>query len=265
MRSFEFGDLSWVPDWYHVNMRRYLIFYYKVFGYFKLWIPALSEFISHTGAKKFLELGSGGGEALGLVVSALPDEIIKGREFILSDLSPSSHFVEKINDQPETPFRYEEGAVNATDIPSSMNYPRIFINSFHHFSPPQVARIMKSSVDSGQSMLVLEYVRNTPLGYLSMVFGPIVILLTLPFVVRPKDLPVLLLFTYFIPVFPLMVLWDGLISCSRAYQERELDLIAQQNGIDGHFESYVKRSLFYPAGVTAIIFNPGGKKETSSE
>jgi hypothetical protein len=36
-----------------------------------------------------------------------------------------------------------------------------------------------------------------------------------------------LLFTYFVPLVPLMVLWDGVVSCLRTYDVRELRALVE--------------------------------------
>lgn len=256
VRLFEFGDLDWVPDWYHVNLRKYLIFFYKAFGYFKLWIPSTVEFLDRSKSDTFLELGSGGGEPLALVVSEIPADKVAGKRFILSDINPVQEFVDRTNSQTESPFKYHPEAVDATAIPAELAHPRIFINSFHHFTPEQVVQVVASSVAQKQPMLVLEYVRNTPTGYLSMLTGPLVLILTVPFVVSRKDLLPLLLFTYLIPIFPLMFFWDGIVSCARMYSPQALQRIVADSGAQAEVTGYVKRSLLYPAGVTAVHIWP---------
>ncbi len=258
MRLFEFGDLDWVPEWYHVNLRKYLIFFYKAFGYFKLWIPSTVDFIDKSNSETFIELGSGGGEPLALVVSEIPDDKVSGKRFILSDINPVAEFVDRINGDAASPFEYHPTPVDATAIPAELAHPRIFINSFHHFTPEQVAKVVESSIAQNQPMLVLEYVRNTPLGFLSMLTGPLVLILTVPFVVSRKDLLPLLVFTYLLPIFPLMFFWDGIVSCARMYSPQALQKIVAASGTQADVSGYVKRNLLYPAGVTAVHIWPKG-------
>jgi hypothetical protein len=237
-------------------MRRYLVFYYRLFRYYKLWIPAISEFIERTGSRSYLECCSGSGEILGLVVSNIPGKIADDRNFILSDIKPLPEFVNKINADRDSKIRYNETPLDATQIPAELNYPRIFINSFHHFAPETASRIIQSSVQDGQGIIILEYVRHSPLGYLSMLAGSLIILVTLPFVVAPRRLFLMALLTYAIPLFPLMFLWDGVVSCLRVYRPEELSSIATEAGISVEISSVVKRSLLYPAGVSATCIFP---------
>lgn len=260
MRLFEFGDMKWTPDWYHLYMRRYLVFYYRLFRYFRLWTPAISRFFESTGARSYLECCSGSGKVLELVISDLPEALLDGKSFILSDLNLLPEFVGQVNSIPDSKIRYYELPVDATRIPENLNYPRIFINSFHHFSPDDARQIIQSSIQSGQGLLILEYVRHSVLGYLSMLTGSSLILATLPFVVMPRHLPLMALFTYILPVFPLMFLWDGIVSCMRTYSPVEITRIISEHGIPARTSDYTKRSLLYPAGVSAISILPAAQE-----
>ena len=63
-----------------------------------------------------------------------------------------------------------------------------------------------------------------------MLIVPLLVLLVTPFV-RPFSLARLLL-TYLVPVLPLLILWDGIVSCLRTYRPDEL--LALTAGLDGH-------------------------------
>ncbi len=255
MRLFEFGDLDVIPDYYHVYLRNYLTFFYKLFGYYKLWVPAFSEFIREVDSRKFMECCSGAGEALKLVASELDKKEFEDIEFLLSDIKPHPEFVKKINQSNDLSFRYIDKAIDVTKIEDDFNYPKIFINSFHHLSVEQVEKIFKVNFDQGNEIIVMEYVRNTLMGYLSMLMGPIIVFLTLPFVVRLKHLPLMAIFTYLIPLFPLMMLWDGCVSCLHEYSEKKLTQIVRRlNYSNVNIKASIKRNLFYPAGVSVIIF-----------
>ena len=254
MRFVEFGDLSIVPDLYHVYLRRYLVFFYKVFGYYKLWVPAFSDFIANINSKKLMECCSGAGDPLVLIDSQLNKQRFADVSFLLSDIQPHSEFVDKFNKSDDARFRYIEQSIDVTKTKEEFNYPKIFINSFHHLSPVQVEGVLKENFDARNEIIIMEYVRNSFLGYLSMFVGPLVVLLTLPFIVRLKHLPVMVLFTYIIPLFPLMMLWDGVVSCKHEYSVGRLKKIIELAGLKFKINRTVKRSLMYPAGVSVITF-----------
>jgi len=255
MRFFEFGDLGWVPNLYHIYLRRYLGFFYKLFGYYKLWIPAFSEFIREVNKTKFMECCSGSGETLELIRSQLDKKEFLGIEFLLSDIQPHSEFVKNINQSCDPAFRYIDQSVDVTEMKSDFNHPKIFINSFHHFSEEQVKLIFDSNFNQGNEIIIMEYVRNSLMGYLTMLMGPIIVLLTLPFVVKFKHLPIMIVFTYLIPLFPLMMLWDGFVSCLHEYSVKKLTQLVKKLGHEKiSIKGSIKRNILYPAGVSVVSF-----------
>jgi hypothetical protein len=58
-----------------------------------------------------------------------------------------------------------------------------------------------------------------------MLFSPLTVILVTPFI-RPFKIG-RIVFTYLIPLVPIFVLWDGLVSCFRTYSVREMQVIVQ--------------------------------------
>lgn len=254
MRLFEFGDLDCVPNWYHVYLREYLVFFYKVFGYYKLWVPAFTQFIKQTKAKEIMECCSGAGEPLVLIDAQLDRKEVGELNYFLSDIRPNPEVTKRFNQSENTRFHYIDKSVDVTQDLAEFDCPKVFINSFHHFTPDQVQKIMGYSFEHKNEIIILEYVRKSVMGVLSMVMGPIVVLLTLPFVVKLKDLPVMAFFTYLLPIFPLMMLWDGVVSCMHEYSEHYLRGVAKKFEYDVEITAEIKRNFLYPAGVSIIAF-----------
>ena len=252
MRLFEFGDWPRSPAWYRVYLHRYLVLFYKWFGYYKLWVKPLSDFIRGTKSDTLMEYGSGSGEPLRLIVSCMEREAYAKTRFLLSDIRPNPEWHEKINRNEDQPIRYVPEPVDALTDNGEYSCPRIFINSFHHFDADQAKQIVRNCCDQKQDVLVLEYVRNTLLSFVSMIVGPLTIMLTMPFVARRRDWPTMMLFTYVVPLFPLMFFWDGLVSCRRSYSLRQIQDMVEDMGLSMPISETIGRNILYPAGVSAI-------------
>lgn len=253
MRLFEFGDLKITPAIYRKYLREYLFFFYKIFGYYRLWLPYVSAFIIRTNKKVLMEHCSGDGRVLLLIESQLFGREFDEISYIQSDIRPD-FFAKKIN-QLNSKFHYIEKKVDATRCNDYNKHPKIFINSFHHFTREQALKILEKNLKNRNEVIILEYCRNSILGYLSMFISLPVIFVTLPFRTDTKDLPMMFLFTYALPLFPLMVLWDGIISCLRSYSNMELAKIIYETGIEAKLTTYIKSSIGYPAGVTVHTIN----------
>jgi hypothetical protein len=97
-------------------------------------------------------------------------------------------------------------------------------SSLHHFRPAQARAILQNAVDARQGIGIFE-ITSRSLSAIGMMF----LWFLTPFVFTPSIRPFLwsrLVYTYVLPIIPLVLLFDGLVSCLRTYQTGELrDLI----------------------------------------
>lgn len=96
------------------------------------------------------------------------------------------------------------------------------INSFHQFNEQEARKILSDVSHANQAIAVLEGNNDS----LWQVFGmtvivPLTVLLTAPFV-RPFRIE-RLIFTYLIPILPLVTLLDGFIALFKLYAPKDLD------------------------------------------
>ena len=125
------------------------------------------------------------------------------------------------------------GPVDARDVPAELNGFRTVFNAFHHFKPDDARAVLQSAVSARQPIGVFEIPERTiPIVIATMVFVPILVLLSTPFI-RPFRLE-RLLFTYLIPLVPLTCFWDGFVSQLRAYTPDELRGLADSLGGVGY-------------------------------
>lgn len=258
-RLFEFCDQPWAPSLYHTYLRVYISFFYRIFKYYRLWLAPFADFMRQSGSRRFLECCSGSGEALRLLVGALPDADATDKRFVMSDLFPLPRFVQQINRGGGERFSYHPEPVDVRNIQQQVDSPRIFINAFHHFAPAEAREILRDSVRGGQGLVLMEYCRHAPMAYLSVMLGTLLFMLTVPWVVKLRDLPLMVLGTYVIPVFPCMMLWDGLVSCYRTYTPAQIEALLAETGTRAQVIAHTRRGLSYPAGATTIAVLPAAR------
>ncbi|MEG3765486.1 hypothetical protein [Alteromonas sp. 14N.309.X.WAT.G.H12] len=249
-KLFEFGDLFWVPEFYHAFLRRFMGALYKLMGYHKLWLPELKAFISKAGGT-VLDPCAGSGYVNELLVKEMDNDGVK---FYLSDfmIDKNPEFREHINNLGDDRIHYLDQPIDVLKDNPDFQIPKIFINSFHHFDDEQVAEILRLNLSHGNDILVLEYCDNSVVSYISMLFGPLLAMILLPFITERRQLLVTAIFTYLIPIVPLMLLWDGLVSNLRCYSHRSLKKIVHDTGFtNSTVTTTFRRSWLYPAGVTA--------------
>jgi hypothetical protein len=89
---------------------------------------------------------------------------------------------------------------------------------------------------------------------LAMIFLPISVLITTPFI-RPFKF-VRLIFNYLIPIAPLFVLWDGVVSCFRTYSVPEMTSLVDKLENKDNFDWEIERIKSGPGVVIYLLGTP---------
>ena len=110
--------------------------------------------------------------------------------------------------------------------------------------------MLASAVKGRRPIAVVEVLQRKPLAVLGILFAPIVSLFVVPFL-RPFRLAWIPL-TYLLPVIPFLILWDGIVSCLRIYDEQELLALASAADPDDTFDWEVQIVPMDPAPVPGI-------------
>lgn len=253
--SFEFGDLAAAPAFYHQFLREFMSKIYLVFGIHKLWRSEISSFVKKQNSQCIHDPCAGSGYVNQLIFESLPREL--DAKFYLSDLmtNESPEFAKQINALGYKNLKFAESPVDLLKIEAENQMPKMFVNSFHHFSREQVKEILKNTLGQGKEVLVLEYCRKTPDSLLSMLFGAILSLIFFPFVVEKKYILPSFIFCFLVPIIPLMLVWDGVVSCLRTHSVSSLRQILMELKLENvSIEKKTKRSLLYPSGVDSYWF-----------
>jgi hypothetical protein len=150
---------------------------------------------------------------------------------------------------------YAPAPVNATRVPGELNGFRTLFTAFHHFPPPMARAILQDAVDKGQGIAIFEQTRRHPLALLIMLVLPLLAFLVVPFI-RPFRVS-RLLWTYLIPAIPLVLCFDGVVSCLRTYSPTELRALADSlEGPPYIWDIGRVPSPLSPIGVTYAIGYP---------
>jgi len=135
--------------------------------------------------------------------------------------------------------------------------------SFHHFPPEQARAILKDAVDSRQGIGVFEIPGRRPLTLLLLPLVLIGDILVVPFL-RPGPLARAvwrLVWRWVIPIVPLVLLFDGIVSCLRAYAPRELrELTGGLADSDYRWEIGCMKRGFWRLPITYLVGYPSDSK-----
>ena len=190
----------------------------------------LAEALRRAGTHRVVDLCSGGGGP----ALAIADELAAldpDARITLTDLYPNEEGFAYLAEKSNGVIDHAGTSVDARHVPASLPGMRTMFSALHHFRPDDAQAILQSVVDEGQPFAAFEVVGRHPVVLLGMLIVVIPVMLTLP-LLRPFRWAWLPL-TYLVPVIPLFVMWDGIVSCLRVYSPDELRaMVARLEGGD---------------------------------
>ncbi len=244
---FEIEDQQWFPTFLRNYMTDFLQFLSNKSKIYKSIIPIFSEKLKDSGEHQIIDLASGGGGGL-LWINEELKKSNPALQITLTDYFPNIDAF-KETQRKATNIQFEKESVNAMNVPSHLKGFRTQFLSFHHFQPKEAQTILQNAVDTKSPIAIFEAQDRTLPSIIAMLLSPISVLLTTPFI-QPFKIG-RIIFTYLLPIIPLCVLWDGIVSSLRTYSVKEMNqLINQLNNKDGYEWSVGKsKSILYLIGV----------------
>lgn len=219
IHAFEWEDQSWFPSFLRDCMTDFLEFIARIAKMYKTLPEELNSIMQSTEKNEILDLGSGAGGPWNTVLpklTAINPEV----RVTLSDYYPNLKAFKKLEAKHGEHLNYISEPIDARNVVQNARALRTQFLSLHHFKPEGCVQIFKNAVENGAPIVIVEgQSRNLP-STLAMLLSPINVLLMTPFI-RPFRWD-RLLFTYLIPILPILILWDGVISVLRTYDKGEL-------------------------------------------
>ena len=239
---FEFEDFPWFPGFLRDLMTRYINAMHRLLGSAPELANLVSKALEHAQEKKVIDLCSGGGGPMPEVADALRKEAgLSELQLSLSDLYPNRQFAAEIAAKGEPKTTYLTKPVDATHLETDQKGVRTMICSLHHMKPAVAQAILADAQKANQPIVVFEISDNSYpkwIWWLTIPINLISVLLITP-LVRPMTWQQLV-FTYLIPILPILIAWDGAVSNARTYTLEDLDiLLADLKGSDYSWEKGV--------------------------
>jgi hypothetical protein len=214
MRLFEFGDQPWLPKLLREGEVAYLAACYRVLPLARAWVDRMVGALRPTGRIHILDLCSGAG---GPIEQIVDEFCARGQDAsaTLTDLYPSASSIRHRS------ITWYPNPVDARCLPAELAGVRTMFSAFHHFDPDAGRCILEDAFRRRLTICIFEGGSGTFSGFASMCLVPLSVLATMPFV-RPFRWGYLV-FTYLIPLLPLIVLWDGMVSVLRIYSPKQME------------------------------------------
>jgi len=221
---FEFEDQKWFPSFLRNYGTDFLQFLSNKTKMYKPIVPLLEKAMENSGTNQIIDLGSGGGGGLIWLNKELKKNNAK-LKILLTDYYPNISAFEHTKKLSEN-FDFIKAPIDARNVPKELDGIRTQFLSLHHFKQNDAKKILQNAIDMDKSIAIFEAQERSFSSIVAMLFSPITVLLSTPFI-RPFKIG-RIVFTYLIPIVPLFVLWDGIVSSLRTYSVKEMNKLVNE-------------------------------------
>lgn len=232
IHAFELEDQPWFPRLIRDYATDFLQFMLDATDAYGPVAPLITRSLEACGTRRVVDIGSGGGGPWFRLAGRVRAEA-GPVEVVLTDLYPSRHAAERVRARSGGDVRYHETPVDALRMPAEMDGFRTLFTALHHFRPADAQAVLAGAVRGGRGIGVFEFSERSVRGVLMTVASPLLVLLATP-LIRPFRWS-RLFWTYAVPLVPLAVLWDGVVSALRTYTPEEMESLGRAASADCHW------------------------------
>jgi hypothetical protein len=249
----ELEDLPWWPQLFRDAATDYLVAALRHGKTYVGLAPRLAAAVKRAGATHITDLCSGGGGPWPDLLPALRASGVDA-PVCLTDKYPNAAALRRV--AASTPgVRFEPESVSATEVPDRLAGFRTIFTALHHFRPADARAILAAAVRDRQGSFVAEATPRRPAALALQTLVPLAVLVLTP-AIRPFRWT-RLFWTYLVPVLPLAILFDGVVSCLRVYTPDEMMAMGREIGGDEYeWEAGFERPAGSPLPIPYLIGVP---------
>ncbi|MCK6472489.1 MAG: hypothetical protein L6R28_12160 [Planctomycetes bacterium] len=247
VQGFEFGDQRWFKGIWREAYLDGLNFSFRLYGVYRRmhepfarWARmALGSKATHETAR-VLDLGSGGAGPVETVLACARKSGTDLPRVTLSDLNPDLDAFQRAKAALPERLDFVPESLDACDPEAAASAApdarlRSVCSAFHHFDPDSARRLLAATTEQADGLFVME-----PMGrsWLSPLYSlpNLLPLLLAPFFARRFSFKKVLIGTL-LPLVPLMIVFDGVVSALRMYRPEEvLELLPESARRGWHWE-----------------------------
>ncbi|MFM8433670.1 MAG: hypothetical protein ACKOQ6_01455 [Bacteroidota bacterium] len=228
---FELEDQPWFPNPVRKGITDFLQFAANLIDLYKNMIPVIVRLLDVSKEHRIVDLGSGGGGGIEKIYKHLKEE---GREeeIRLTDKYPNVEAMRSLSQRFSQHISYTDQSVDAREVPEDLKGIRTMFVAFHHFRPEDARKILRDAAEHKAPIGIFEATERSFLNFIIKFLDPIAVMLAVPFI-RPFSWS-RIFFTYVIPLIPLSLMWDGMVSVLRTYSIKEMNELTRQVKTDGY-------------------------------
>jgi hypothetical protein len=236
LHLFEFEDFDWYPRALRDMETDLLHLAISKLGVYEPAVPHIARLLERSKQDRVIDLCSGGAGPWPELLDVIERTVGRPVRVTLTDKFPNLVAFQEARVRSGRRIDFVETSVDATRVPAELRGVRTIFTAFHHF-PPELARaIVRDAFEQKTPIAIFESTARTPHSALLTAFSPLIAMAITPFV-RPFRLK-RLVWTYAVPVVPLVAGWNGVVSTLRTYSPEELaELVAELRSNDYVWET----------------------------
>jgi hypothetical protein len=208
LQGLELEDLSFCPQWLRDEATEILVRGLDLVGWpgaiARLWQPWLAAL----GNPPVVDCCSGASGPLAGILREFPLRVT------VTDRYPNLKAWEQLSQRFPGWVDYDPCPVDARCLPPEHRGVWSFFNSFHHLAPADATRVLREAVFRSQPIAVFEALERD-WSRLPLVLSMPLLSLTSVFWARPFR------WSRLNPLIAFLLTWDGLMSCFRAYSDKD--------------------------------------------
>lgn len=261
LHLFEFHDLNWFPTTWRDLFTDFLSYLATTQ---KPYVPVaelLSPILEKSEDPAIVDLCSGAGIPIVTVIDSLNENIASKIRVTLTDKYPNISALSHISKESNGTIKFIDDSIDATDVPEDLKGFRTFFGSFHHFKEEPALAILTDAVIKNQGIGIFEFTDRNLIFRIPPFFMPLQVWIKTIFI-RPFRWR-RILWTYLIPVLPIVAFWDGFVSCLRVYSQSELKEFVKEFEDHPYSWQIGQIKTIGPLKITYLIGCPNGKGLTS--
>jgi hypothetical protein len=262
VQLIELHEQSWFPSFLRDEITDTLQCGMNRFRAYAPVVPLLQTVLDATRSPLIVDMCSGGGGPWLDLSPRLQGNARASLQILLTDKFPNLGAFQSASAASQNHIAFHSAPVDATNVPPELRGFRTMFTSFHHFRPEEARAILQNAVDASQGIGIFEITRRAPSAIALMFLWAL-----LPFLFTPWIRPFRwsrLLCTYVLPIIPLVLLFDGVVSCLRTYRPQELrEIIAKLPATEYQWEMGERTNPRGEVPIAYLIGYPRPKVLTS--
>ena len=251
----EFHETNYCPAWLRDYLTDFLSFFTYHLNPYKTACQLLKTAMTQAKQQQIIDFCGGNGRYMIKILRNINGSTGKCRA-VVCDKFPNQQSVKELAVLSDGQVEYMAESVDLLDIQPLPTGFRTIFSGIHHFDETTIKTFISSAIEQGSGVAFFDYTKRTWFN----IIIPALLVPGLVWGVTPFIRPFSwhrLLFTYIIPLVPLLVMVDGCISNWKAYSPLEFTAMVDEfTDADYLWQIGEHKAIFGTCPVTYLIGYP---------